>query len=92
MSPFIPFQTVGTLVIAIVASAAALPREAPKPTDAQQHRHEQLQSDSAHLVELATQLKAEVDKSSKDTLSVPVVQKADEIAKLARKIRDPQKP
>jgi len=36
---------------------------------------------------LATELKAEMDKSSKDMLSLSVMRKADEIEKLARKVR-----
>lgn len=41
----------------------------------------------ADLLQLATALKAEVDKSTKDMLSVTVVRKADEIEELARKVR-----
>jgi hypothetical protein len=36
---------------------------------------------------MATDLKAEVDKSNKDTLSVTVVRKAVEIEQLAHKVR-----
>lgn len=41
----------------------------------------------ADILKMATELKAEVDKSSKDQLSVPVVRKAGEIEQLARKVR-----
>lgn len=50
-------------------------------------RKRQLTDDSAALLELSNQLKAEIDKSSKDTLSVDVVRKADEIAKLAHNVQ-----
>jgi hypothetical protein len=51
-------------------------------------RKEQIAADSARLVKLATELKAEVDKSSKDTLSVSVIRKADEIEKLAHSVKE----
>ena len=41
----------------------------------------------AELLKLATDLKAEVDKSTKDQLSVTVVRKASEIERLARRVR-----
>jgi type VI protein secretion system component VasF len=51
-------------------------------------RQQQMVADAAKLLDLATQLKAEVDKSNKDTLSLSVVKKADEIEKLAKSVRD----
>ena len=42
----------------------------------------------ADLLKMATALKMEVDKTTKDTLSVTVIRKADEIEELARKVRD----
>ena len=46
-------------------------------------RQKRLVEDTAKLLELANELKAEVDKSDKNTLSLDVVRKADEIEKLA---------
>jgi cytoskeletal protein RodZ len=43
--------------------------------------------DTARLLQLATDLKAEVDKTTKDTLSVSVIRKADQIEKLAHDAR-----
>ena len=43
---------------------------------------------SAELVKLAVELKAEVDKSTKDTLSLTVIRKADEIERAARSMKD----
>lgn len=43
--------------------------------------------DSAKLLKMATDLKAEVDKSGKDTLSLDVIRKTEAIEKLARNIR-----
>jgi hypothetical protein len=51
-------------------------------------RQEQLVSDTAKLLELATQLKEEVDKSNKNTLSLSVVKKAEEIEKLAKAVKE----
>ena len=43
---------------------------------------------SAALLKLATELKAEVDKSTKDTLSLGVIRKATEIERMARGMKD----
>ncbi len=59
-----------------------------QPTDPAPEEKNQLASDSARLLKLATELKAAVDKSTKDQLSVTVIQKADEVEKLARKVRE----
>lgn len=56
-----------------------------------QERKDQLAADSAKLLKLATELKADVDKTTKDQLSVAVIKKADEVEKLARKVRDEMK-
>jgi len=51
-------------------------------------RKKQLTEDSAHLLALATELKAEVDKTNKDTLSLTVIRKANQIEKLAHDVRE----
>jgi ketosteroid isomerase-like protein len=56
-----------------------------------QQRKEQLASDTAKLLDLAHELKVEVDKSTRDMLSVAVVRKANEVEKQARKVRDEMK-
>ncbi len=50
-------------------------------------RKRQLSDDSSRLLALAIALKAEVDKTSKDTLSLNVIRKADEIEKLAHNVK-----
>jgi hypothetical protein len=47
----------------------------------------EITSECADLLKLATDLKRDVDKSSKDTLSVAVVHEAGEIEQLAHKVR-----
>ena len=54
-------------------------------------RKRQITDDSARLLKLASDLKAEVDKTSKDTLSLGVIRKADEIEKLARNVKEKMK-
>jgi hypothetical protein len=54
-------------------------------------RKTQIADDAAKLLKLATDLKTEVDKTSKDTLSVNVIRKADEIEKLAHSVREKTK-
>ena len=56
----------------------------PPPTDPLQ---KQIYDDGASLLKLANTLKAEVDKTTPDTLSLTVIRRADEIEKLAHKMR-----
>jgi hypothetical protein len=73
------------------ASAPAAPDGQPSnpqnvnPVEAA--RHQQMARQCADLLKMAMDLKAEVDKSNKDQLSLSVVRKADEIEKLAHKVR-----
>jgi hypothetical protein len=61
------------------------------PVVPQTPRQKQLAEDTARLLVLANQLKAELDKSSKDTLSLSVIKKAGEVEKLAHKVSDEMK-
>jgi hypothetical protein len=54
-------------------------------------RQKQLVDDTQRLLSLANELKADVDKSTKDTLSLDVIRKADEIEKLAHNVKDRMK-
>jgi hypothetical protein len=54
-------------------------------------RQKQLVKDTDKLYALATELKDEVAKSNKDTLSVEVIKKAEEIEKLAKSVREKMK-
>lgn len=54
-------------------------------------RQKKLIADTERLLALANELKADVDKSNKDTLSVDVVKKADEIEKLAHSVKEKMK-
>jgi nitric oxide reductase activation protein len=54
-------------------------------------RQKRLVADTDKLLSLATDLKAQVDKSTKDTLSVDVIKKADEIEKLAHSVKERMK-
>lgn len=58
---------------------------------AAKERQAAIKRDTDKLLELATQLKESVDKSSEDTLSLDVVKKAEEIEKLARSVKDKMK-
>ena len=51
-------------------------------------RQNQIVDDTANLLKLANSLKAEVDKTNQDTMSVAVIRKAGEIEKLAHKDED----
>jgi hypothetical protein len=54
-------------------------------------RQKQLVEDAQKLLSLANELKEDVDKSTKDTLSLDVVRKADEIEKLAHNVKEKMK-
>jgi hypothetical protein len=54
-------------------------------------RKKQISNDSAQLLKLATELKNEVDKTTKDTLSLNVIRKADEIERLAHSVKEKMK-
>jgi len=54
-------------------------------------RRNQISEDSAKLLKLANDLKAEVEKTSKDTLSLSVIRKADEIERLAHDVKEKMK-
>jgi hypothetical protein len=54
-------------------------------------RRRQIADDSARLLKLATDLKTEVDKTTKDTLSLGVIRKADEIERLAHDVKEKMK-
>ncbi len=60
-------------------------------TAANLERKKQISDDSAKLLKLATDLKSEVDKTTKDTLSLNVIRKADEIEKLAHSVKEKMK-
>jgi hypothetical protein len=54
-------------------------------------RRKQIADDTEKLLKLANDLKAEVDKSNKDTLSLGVIRKADEIERLAHMVKEKMK-
>jgi hypothetical protein len=54
-------------------------------------RKKQIADDSAKLLKLATDLKTEVDKTNKDTLSINVIRKAEAIEKLAHDVKEKMK-
>jgi hypothetical protein len=54
-------------------------------------RQKQLVLDTQKLLALANELKVEVDKSTKDTMSLDVIRKADEIEKLAHTVKEKMK-
>jgi type VI protein secretion system component VasF len=60
------------------------PQGAPTAADAQK---QEIANQCADLLQMATDLKKAVDKSSADTLSVTVVRKASDIEQLAHKVR-----
>jgi hypothetical protein len=68
----------------VVAAAPAVPARLLTP---EEKRKQDVANACADLLKMATDLKAEVDKSSKDELSIGVIRKAGQIEQYARKVR-----
>ena len=51
-------------------------------------RQQKIMADTALLLQLAQKLNADVSRSDKNTLSIPVVKEADQIEKLAKSIKE----
>ena len=56
-----------------------------------EQRQRDIKNDTDKLLQLATELKQYVDKTDKNTLSLDVIRKADEIEKLAKAVKDKMK-
>jgi septin family protein len=59
--------------------------------EANKKRQQDIREDTDKLFQLATELKAAVDKSNENLLSLDVVRKADEVEKLAKKVKEKMK-
>lgn len=84
------------------APAAALQFERPQDPSAKEmqdrmfkaankKRQQDIREETDKLFGLATELKAAVDKSDENMLSLDVVRKADEVEKLAKKVKEKMK-
>jgi hypothetical protein len=62
--------------------------EPSKPMTPAEARQAQLLADTQKLYQLTQELKAEVAKSNKDTLSIAVIKKAEEVEKLAKSLKE----
>ena len=82
-----------------VASVQLENRQDPSQKDMQDRmfkaankkRQQDIRDDTDKLFQLATQLKAAVDKTDENVLSLEVVRKADEVEKLAKKVKEKMK-
>jgi hypothetical protein len=77
--------------VAQAPATAVATADTSRPTTPQTPQQKQLADDTAKLLTLANELKAELDKSNKDTLSLSVIKKAEQVEKLAHKVRDEMK-
>ncbi len=80
-----PSQSEPKQTPAALKTSDSTPAPAETPANQQEQR---AAKESADLLKLATELKAAVAKSSKDTLSLAVIRKADEIERVARGMKD----
>jgi hypothetical protein len=63
----------------------------PAPPPPGSPEEQQLRKDSAYLLQLVQELKAEVEKAGNDTLSLAALRKADEIQKLSKSLKERMK-
>ena len=56
--------------------------------EANKKRQQDIREQTDKLFQLATELKAAVDKSNENLLSLDVIRKAEEVEKLAKKVKD----
>ncbi len=56
--------------------------------EANKQRQEEIRTETQKLFQLATELKAAVEKTDEHMLSLEVVRKADEVEKLAKKVKE----
>jgi hypothetical protein len=59
--------------------------------EANKKRQQDIRADTDKLFQLATELKASVEKSNENMLSLDVVRKADEVEKLAKRVKEKMK-
>ena len=59
--------------------------------EANKKRHQDIRNDTEKLFQLATELKAAVDKSNENLLSLEVIRKAEDVEKLAKKVKEKMK-
>jgi hypothetical protein len=64
------------------------PAQSATRPSAKEAREAQITADTEKLYKLAQELKTEMDKSTKDTLSLSVIRKASEIEQLARSLKE----
>jgi hypothetical protein len=92
-STYVPSNLATDMPGAPGTMAALPPPPVPKPADAGgDPARQQINDETASLLAMAYALKAEVDKTNKDQLSINVVRKANQIEQLARKVRDEMRP
>lgn len=58
---------------------------------ANKERQDDIRKDTDKLFQLATELKAAVDKTNENVLSLDVIRKADEVEKLAKRVKNKMK-
>ena len=99
---FIPlFTAIAGLVLAGAFARAQFVPPSATQTEREMHekqlkeankkRQQDLKDDTDKLFQLATELKAAVDKTNENMLSLEVVRKADEVEKLAKRVREKMK-
>lgn len=59
--------------------------------EANKKRQNEIREDTQKLFQLASELKSAVEKTDENTLSLDVVKKAEEVEKLAKKVKDKMK-
>jgi hypothetical protein len=72
-------------------NALSVQQEATRRRLAMNDRQKKIVDDTAKLLQLANELKTDVDKTTKDEMSLDVIRKADEIERLAHDVKQRMK-
>jgi hypothetical protein len=86
-----PVQSAPPAPASAPAQPAAMKEPVPEPPLSSDPVERQLQIDTAHLLQLTVELKAELDKAGNNTLSIAALRKVDEVQKLARTLKERMK-
>jgi len=89
--PPVPVESPAPASLPAQAVPAPQPAPPPDPPLSTDPVERQLQLDTAHLLRLTQELKAELDKAGNNTLSLAALRKVDEVQKLARELKERMK-
>lgn len=80
--------TLSAWALAATLALQAILAQQPRPNPREVARQEALRRDAVRLAELASELQKEIEKSNENVLSVKILRKAEEVERLAHRLRE----